>query len=108
MIYRVVVPYIDRMGDEGVLALWHSAEGEEVRHGDDLFELTVTPRLVMTNPYAVTVTSNDAGILRKVLVRAGTFVRVGDVVALVSTDGSESLDTDSPADSAFRVVCNRG
>jgi biotin carboxyl carrier protein len=55
------------------------------------------------------ITASDAGVLRRILAPAGTECRVGDAVAILSTEPDEPLDGVEDvlrSRSAFRVVPN--
>jgi len=63
---------------EGVLVRWVKNEGEDVNKGDVLAEIE-------TDKATVEVESSASGVIRKLLVEAGSVVPVGDPIALVGS-----------------------
>jgi pyruvate dehydrogenase E2 component (dihydrolipoamide acetyltransferase) len=75
---------------EGLLVRWVKKEGESVNKGDILAEIE-------TDKATVEVESSASGIVRKLLVEAGTIVPIGDAIAII---GSADEKIDAPASSA--------
>ena len=81
---------------EGVLVRWVKNEGENVSKGDVLAEIE-------TDKATVEVESSASGVVRKLLVEAGSVVPVGDPIAVVGS-ADEKLDeastkvTEAPAE----------
>ena len=73
---------------EGVLVRWVKNEGENVNKGDVLAEIE-------TDKATVEVESSASGVVRKLLVEAGSVVPVGDPIAVVGT-ADEKIE-DAPA-----------
>ena len=69
---------------EGVLVRWVKNEGENVNKGDVLAEIE-------TDKATVEVESSASGVVRKLLVEAGSVVPVGDPIAVVGS-ADEKLD----------------
>src|SRR5688572_8691487 len=69
---------------EGVLIRWVKNEGENVNKGDVLAEIE-------TDKATVEVESSASGVVRKLLVEAGTIVPIGDPIAIVGT-ADEKID----------------
>lgn len=73
---------------EGVLVRWVKNEGENVNKGDVLAEIE-------TDKATVEVESSASGVVRKLLVEAGSVVPVGDPIAVVGS-ADEKIE-DAPA-----------
>ena len=73
---------------EGVLVRWVKNEGENINKGDVLAEIE-------TDKATVEVESSASGVIRKLLVEAGSVVPVGDPIAVVGS-ADEKID-ESPA-----------
>jgi len=69
---------------EGLLVRWVKNEGENVNKGDVLAEIE-------TDKATVEVESSASGVVRKLLVEAGTIVPIGDPIAIVGT-ADEKID----------------
>ncbi len=69
---------------EGVLIRWVKNEGESVNKGDVLAEIE-------TDKATVEVESSASGVVRKLLVEAGSVVPVGDPIAVVGS-ADEKID----------------
>lgn len=67
------MPKLSPTMEEGVIVKWHKAEGDRIEEGDLLFE-------VSTDKAIVEHTSLDGGYLRKILVKEGQEVKVGEPV----------------------------
>jgi pyruvate dehydrogenase E2 component (dihydrolipoamide acetyltransferase) len=76
---------------EGVLVRWVKNEGENVNKGDVLAEIE-------TDKATVEVESSASGVVRKLLVEAGSVVPVGDPIAVVGS-ADEKIE-DAPAKAA--------
>ena len=63
---------------EGLLVRWVRNEGESVKKGDVLAEIE-------TDKATVEVESSASGVVRKLLVEAGTVVPIGDAIAIVGS-----------------------
>src|SRR5512134_2224632 len=81
---------------EGTLVRWVKNEGENVNKGDVLAEIE-------TDKATVEVESSASGVVRKLLVEAGSVVPVGDPIAVVGS-ADEKIDemptkvTEAPAE----------
>ena len=82
MIIQVQVPQVGESITEGVLVEWSKQDGERVVRDDALFTLE-------TDKVTMTVNAEHTGRL-KILVPAGTTVKIGQVVAEVDTDAAEA------------------
>jgi len=45
MFFKLVMPYIDRLAQGGIILKWHKAEGQRIGYGDDLFDMKVEVKL---------------------------------------------------------------
>ena len=132
MLLKLVMPYMDKRIQGGLIVRWYKSEGEWVRHGDDLFEMRVeeiktfirpdmpkqiirslkNPRTTVWNTRAyalLRITSSDMGMMRRIYVKEGMRREVGDLLAVLTTDEKEPFDEASQAvkeASLFRVVTN--
>src|SRR5262249_59233829 len=84
--HTVVMPKMGDTMEEGKILSWLKQEGDPVTKGDALAEIE-------TEKVNIEVEAFNAGVLRKILVPAGTTVPVGAPIALTGT-----LDEPLPAD----------
>ncbi|QIE54179.1 2-oxo acid dehydrogenase subunit E2 [Pikeienuella piscinae] len=77
---EVIMPKVDMDMAEGVVAVWHVAEGGKVEKGSALFDIE-------TDKATMEVESPATGILRRVTATPGDTVPIGAVVALIQTEG---------------------
>ncbi len=84
MIKKLVIP--KELGDSIEVRLldWLKAEGDAVAAGDALLEFETDKAIVL-------VTASEGGVLRKVLVGAGDWMKPGDAVAWLSDGADEAL-----------------
>jgi hypothetical protein len=134
MLFKLVIPYVDRMIENGVITKWHKQEGEWVNYGDDLFDLKAdavkflrragSPLKILKNPFkikaigkhfrhnrisVVRFTASDTGFLRAIYVKEGERRAVGDLLAALSTDENEPIHRDDPTfkdATEFRLASN--
>src|SRR5713226_3355261 len=76
----VLMPQLGETVAEGKITTWFKSVGEEVKPGDNLFEIE-TDKVTMEVP------ATSAGVLRAIHVAAGAVAPVGAVVAVIG-DGS--------------------
>jgi pyruvate/2-oxoglutarate dehydrogenase complex dihydrolipoamide acyltransferase (E2) component len=76
MTETVIMPQLGETVAEGKILEWFKAVGDEVKQGDNLFE-------VETDKVTLEVQSIVAGHLQEIRVAAGTVAQVGDIVAIV-------------------------
>jgi pyruvate dehydrogenase E1 component beta subunit len=80
---QVLMPALSPTMEEGKLAKWVKAEGDEVRSGDVIAEIE-------TDKATMEVEAVDEGKLGKILVAAGTEgVKVNTPIAVILTDGED-------------------
>lgn len=122
MLFKLVMPSLDRLMAGGVVSKWHKAEGEHVDYGDDLvdvnFELKMsgiagsveeTIRFVKDDRtfrdkvrgnvmvdramlLVARITSSDMGVLRRIEAREGSYGAVGSLLAVLATEDDASSD----------------
>ena len=81
---QVLMPALSPTMEEGKLAKWVKAEGDEVRSGDVIAEIE-------TDKATMEVEAVDEGKLGKILVPAGTEgVKVNTPIAVILTDGEDT------------------
>jgi len=86
---EVVMPKLGLNMTEGIVAGWLRKEGDPVRKGEPLF-------IVETDKVTVEAEAPANGILGRILVAEGETVPVRQVVALLLTEGEESLPAATP------------
>src|SRR5271166_4824385 len=81
---QVLMPALSPTMEEGKLAKWVKAEGDEVRSGDVIAEIE-------TDKATMEVEAVDEGRLGKILVPAGTEnVKVNTPIAVILSDGEDA------------------
>jgi pyruvate dehydrogenase E2 component (dihydrolipoamide acetyltransferase) len=85
MASEIVMPRMGLTMEEGTLVNWSKEEGQEVTAGEPLFEIE-------TDKSAVEIEATENGVLRKILVQAGTTVPVGTVIGIL-VKADEALPT---------------
>lgn len=80
MAYQVIIPKLTNEMQEGRILEWLCSEGEAVSVGQPLF-------VVETDKAATDVPAEQPGILRRILVQAGSTVPVGATVAWIGAPG---------------------
>src|SRR5262249_21904069 len=90
--HTVVMPKMGDTMEEGKILSWLKQEGDPVAKGDALAEIE-------TEKVNIEVEAFNAGVLRKILVPAGTTVPVGAPIALTGAP-EEPLPTDATAAAA--------
>ncbi len=83
MIRKLIIP--KELGDVEVRLLdWLKSEGDAVAAGDALLEFE-------TDKAIVVVTATEDGVVRRLLLGSGDWMKPGDVVAWLSTTADEPL-----------------
>jgi pyruvate dehydrogenase E2 component (dihydrolipoamide acetyltransferase) len=77
---EVILPRVDMTMESGVIDRWTVSEGDQVREGDTLFEITTDKALVEVDAPA-------AGVIRGIRANPGQEVAVGSVVAWIFAEG---------------------
>lgn len=88
MAHEITLPKLGLTMNEGTIAKWHAIEGDNIKKGQVIFE-------VSTDKITVEVESTSEGILKKILMNEGDSGPVGAVVALVGGE-QESVDISTP------------
>ncbi len=83
----VIMPQLGETVAEGKILAWFKSVGDEVKEGDNLFE-------VETDKVSLEVQSVVAGRLDEIRVAAGVVAKVGDVVAVVA--GAQANPAEAP------------
>lgn len=69
----------DSAGNEATVSYWHVEEGDKVKEGDDLVEMT-------TDKAAFNVPCPISGILAEILAEEGDLVKVGEVLGVIEQE----------------------
>jgi pyruvate dehydrogenase E2 component (dihydrolipoamide acetyltransferase) len=77
MVTQIVMPQVGETTLEGKITAWLKKEGDRVAKGEPLFEIETDKATMDVESYA-------AGILRKILVPAGSMAKVTEVVAIIA------------------------
>jgi pyruvate dehydrogenase E2 component (dihydrolipoamide acetyltransferase) len=85
MLKRVFLPQLGQTMEEGTVEKWHKAEGEQVRKGEVLYELTTDKATLEVEAFA-------SGVLKKILVEEGRTVPVNELIAVLGDEGDELPD----------------
>jgi pyruvate/2-oxoglutarate dehydrogenase complex dihydrolipoamide acyltransferase (E2) component len=87
----IIMPQLGETVAEGKILTWFKSVGDEIREGDNLFE-------VETDKVTIDVQAIVSGRLSEIRVGAGTIAKVGDIVAVVG--GTEAVSADARPASA--------
>lgn len=90
---EVILPKVDMDMTHGTLAVWHVAEGDEVKQGQPLFDIE-------TDKAAMEVESPATGRLHHVSAKAGDKVPVGAIIAWLYAEGEAVGAAPAPAPQA--------
>ena len=82
MIQKVLVPKLGQTMEEATIEAWRVKEGDEVKKGDVLLEIT-------TDKATLEVESYVAGTVRRILAKKGDVLPVNAIIALVGDPGDE-------------------
>ena len=77
---KVIMPRLGQEMTKGTIIEWYKKEGDRVDKDEPLF-------LVETEKATMEVESEVAGVLKKILVGENEEVPVGQVVAIIETEG---------------------
>jgi len=86
---EVILPKVDMDMTHGTLAVWHVAPGDEVAKGAALFDIE-------TDKAAMEVESPASGRLHAVSAKPGDKIAVGTVVALIYSEGENTVEVPPP------------
>ena len=94
MAIELKMPALSPTMEEGTLAKWLKAEGDEIVAGDIIAEIE-------TDKATMEFEAVDEGTLGKILIEEGTEgVKVGAVIAMLAVEGEDAADVEAPAASA--------
>ena len=79
MAYEVLMPQLGLTMEEGTVSQWIKHEGDEVKTGDVIVEITTDK---LTNEVA----SEHDGVMLKIVAQEGDTVEITKVIAWVETD----------------------
>src|SRR5580704_14231427 len=85
----VLMPQLGETVAEGKITKWFKSAGEQIKPGDNLFEIE-------TDKVSMEVPSTTAGVLAEIRVPAGDVAPVGAIVAVIA-DGSPAQPSRAPA-----------
>lgn len=94
MSVQILMPALSPTMEEGTLAKWLKAEGDEVTSGDIIAEIE-------TDKATMEVEAVDEGVLARILIPEGTEgVKVNEVIAVLAEDGEsvDEVETTTPAE----------
>ncbi len=77
MIQKILLPKLGQTMEEATVERWLKSEGEEVKRGDVILEITTDKATLEVESYA-------EGVLRKILAKDGTVVAVNEPVGIVA------------------------
>lgn len=77
---EVIMPRLGQEMTKGTIVEWYKKEGDQVEEGEPLF-------MVDTEKATMDVESELSGVLKKVLIGENEEVPVGEVVAIIQTEG---------------------
>jgi pyruvate dehydrogenase E2 component (dihydrolipoamide acetyltransferase) len=82
MLREILLPQLGQTMEEGTIEAWRKSEGDQVRKGDVLYDLT-------TDKATLEVESFVDGVLLKILVPAGQTAPVNELVAICGEEGDK-------------------
>jgi hypothetical protein len=123
---KIVLPYIDRQVERGLISRWYKQPGESIEYGDPLFDVQVeeivkvkrvggtqiqpkdTVKIRKKNlSFIIQVLASSSGILREVYTRENQPYAVGEPLALVSgPDWEPGSPVEMEALPVFRLATN--
>ena len=93
MAYEVLMPQLGLTMEEGTVSQWIKHEGDAVKAGDVVVEITTDK---LTNE----ITSEQDGVLLKIVAQEGEDVPVKGLLAYIGQPGEQVGETTAPAVSA--------
>ena len=76
MTYEVLMPKLDIAMEQGIIVKWFKKEGETIKKGEPLFE-------VSTEKVATEIQSEVSGTVSKIKFSVDDTVKVGEIIALI-------------------------
>ncbi|MBU2536691.1 MAG: biotin attachment protein [Chloroflexi bacterium] len=77
---EVIMPRLGQEMTKGTIVEWYKKEGDQLEEGEPLF-------MVDTEKATMDVESEVSGVLKKILIGENEEVPVGEVVAIIETQG---------------------
>ncbi len=90
---EIIMPQMGFDMKEGTVVRWIKAEGDPVTKGEPLAEIETDKAVVEIEAY-------DSGVLRKVYIKEGTTVPVGQVIGIIGAPGEKVPDAPAGAPAA--------
>ena len=97
----VLMPQLGETVAEGKITKWFKSAGEEVKPGDNLFEIE-------TDKVSMEVPSTTAGVLAEIRVPAGTVAPVGAVVGVIADGGGAAASATATESRPLPRSADRG
>jgi 2-oxoglutarate dehydrogenase E2 component (dihydrolipoamide succinyltransferase) len=94
---EMVMPKMGESVMEGTILSWLKNVGEKIEEDESILE-------VATDKVDTEIPATSAGTLKEILAKEGDVVQVGKPIAIIETDGDETLDT--PQDAAPSIEEN--
>ncbi len=76
---KMVVPELGEGIEKAIVACWHVKSGDFVNHDDDIVEM-------VTDKASFQVSAPISGVVKKIMVKEGQEVKIGDVLAIIEPD----------------------
>ena len=89
MIQKILLPKLGQTMEEAVIAKWHKAEGDQVKKGDVLCEIT-------TDKATLEVESYHKGTLLKIVGQSGSELPVNSLIAIIGDPDDEIPEPAAP------------
>lgn len=86
---KVTLPETSEATDESLIVLWYKSEGDRVEEGEALVE-------IQTEKTTFEIEATASGTLKEICVKRGESATVGDVLAIISQAGSQSIQEVGP------------
>jgi 2-oxoglutarate dehydrogenase E2 component (dihydrolipoamide succinyltransferase) len=87
---EMVMPKMGESIMEGTILNWLKKEGDKIEQDESVLE-------VATDKVDTEVPATHSGILKQILAKEGEVIAVGKPIAIIATDGDESVNTSPPA-----------
>ena len=98
---ELVMPKMGESITEATVLHWLKNPGDKIEQDESLLE-------VATDKVDTEVPSTHGGILKEILAKEGEVVKVGKVIAIVTTDGEEEVSPAMPAKESVAVMAEKG
>lgn len=91
MTIEIKVPQLPESVSDATLVAWHRKAGDKITRGENLVDLE-TDKVVLEVP------APASGVLQDILIKNGTTVTAGTVLAVLAEQDGEALDEDTSSD----------